>query len=643
MLITTWIYLTLSAVSALSVAVGRPWTSVIARLSNPREIWSSPVFLETNKVLTGAWAVIFGAAALVSEFGPPMLHIAAGVVMTAMGVASTRVGRWYSERKLEGLGIQVDSSGDVLKALQDQIDAANPWDWEPPELGVAEHSSRDCDVIVIGSGVGGLTAGALLAKRGHRVTVVEQHTIPGGFCHSWKRMVHTQDGRARVQFDAGVHDVSGTHAGGTIDNILRLVEAQERIDWRTVSQEYVVGDQRIVVPEDWRTFVDELGLRFPVDRHRVEALFAEIKKVHDGLYSAADWSLGVPRPPQTVEGMLTFSAEHPTTLKWRHMPFLEMLDEFLTDPKLKQLLTVLTGYLTDRPKDLTVGNMAPIFGYYFNGGRYPAGGSQRFPDLLVQVIRENGGAVHFKSSVERILVANDAVRGIRLTDGAEILAPAVVSNADLSRTIGDLLKDVALPEEFASRFGKLETSTSGLAVQLVVDFVPDVEPITIVSDGAGLGFAMSIPSLVDPEIAPPGCAGIELLSFVSKEEALRWKRDDPDYASRKRKACDALVEQAAKLVPGLAEGIIFREDSTPRTFEHFAWTEGGAIYGPAIRVERPPAKTPVRGLVLAGSSVFPGPGVEAAVISGALAAHAIDPSGIEALGSQQAAEGHTSS
>ena len=78
------------------------------------------------------------------------------------------------------------------------------------------------------------------------------------------------------------------------------------------------------VNERTRIFVDELGLRFPVDRHRVEALFAEIKKVHDGLYSAADWSLGVPRPPQTVEGMLTFSAEHPTTLKWRHMPFLEM-------------------------------------------------------------------------------------------------------------------------------------------------------------------------------------------------------------------------------------------------------------------------------------------------------------------------------
>jgi hypothetical protein len=227
---------------------------------------------------------------------------------------------------------------------------------------------------------------------------------------------------------------------------------------------------------------------------------------------------------------------------------------------------VLTGYLTDRPGDLTVGNMAPIFGYYVNGGRYPVGGSQRLPD------------------------------------------------------------------GYRSSFGTLETSTSGLAVQLVVDCVPDVEPITIVSGHCGLGFAMSIPSLIDPELAPSGCAAIELLSFVGKDEAITWDREDPDYESRKRKACDGLVERAAALVPGLAEAIIFREDSTPRTYEHFACTEVGSIYGPATASNRPPAKTPVRGLVLAGSSVFPGPGVEAVVISGALAAHAIDPSGVELLG-----------
>jgi hypothetical protein len=454
-----WIYAVLSAGSALSVLAGRPWTSIISRRTNPPELWGNPVFLETNNLLSGTWALLFGGAALVAKFGSPMEHVSAGVAMTLLGLASNRIGRWYSERKLEALGIEVDSSGDVLKSLQDQIDSANPWNWPPPALEVAQSAAGDLDVIV-----------------------------------------------------------------------------------------------------------RELGERFPAERRRVRALFEEIKAVHDGLYSTAAWALGVPRPPESVEGMLEFAANEPTALRWRHRPFLEMLNDFLRDAELKKFLAVLTGYLTDRPGDLTVGNMAPIFGYYFNGGRYPVGGSQRLPD------------------------------------------------------------------GYRSSFGTLETSTSGLAVQLVVDCVPDVEPITIVSGDCGLGFAMSIPSLIDPELAPSGCAAIELLSFVGKDEAITWDREDPDYESRKRKACDGLVERAAALVPGLAEAIIFREDSTPRTYEHFACTEVGSIYGPATASNRPPAKTPVRGLVLAGSSVFPGPGVEAVVISGALAAHAIDPSGVELLG-----------
>ena len=75
-------------------------------------------------------------------------------------------------------------------------------------------------------------------------------------------------------------------------------------------------------------------------------------------------------------------------------PFVEMLDEFFKDQRMKDLLCALTGYLSDNPNSLTVGHMAPIFGYHYDGGYYPVGGSQAFPNALVDVIEKHGGKVY---------------------------------------------------------------------------------------------------------------------------------------------------------------------------------------------------------------------------------------------------------
>jgi all-trans-retinol 13,14-reductase len=181
-----------------------------------------------------------------------------------------------------------------------------------------------------------------------------------------------------------------------------------------------------------------------------------------------------------------------------------------------------------------------------------------------------------------------------------------------------------IPPDFLARVERLQPSTSAFAVFLGLDYVPDIEPITIVTADRQ-GIAIAVPSKVDPSLAPPGHSSATLITLMPPQAAEEWNRKAPGYTELKRRAGDGLIARAEKALPGLRGHIVYRQDGSPATFARYAWTTGGAIYGPAAGSWRPPAKSPVERLVLAGAGVFPGAGVEAVVISGTLAAEALCP------------------
>jgi hypothetical protein len=170
----------------------------------------------------------------------------------------------------------------------------------------------------------------------------------------------------------------------------------------------------------------------------------------------------------------------------------------------------------------------------------------------------------------------------------------------------------------------LRPSTSAFVVFLGVDYVPDVEPITMLAAG-GRQIGIAIPSKVDPSLAPRGHSSVSLITLMPPAPDGAWNRKTPGYAAKKRSLGDALIAEAEQALPGLRGHIVYRQEGSPATFARYAWTTGGAIYGAGVGQWQPPIKSPVEGLVLAGAGVFPGAGVEAVVISGTLAADAICP------------------
>ncbi|KUK40718.1 MAG: All-trans-retinol 13,14-reductase, partial [Clostridia bacterium 62_21] len=431
--------------------------------------------------------------------------------------------------------------------------------------------------------------------------------------------------RLRYVFDAGVHDVSGLGPRGPVTNLLRRLGISDRLEWRRVGHEYVLPDFRLKVPRTVEDLIRALQERFPAERETVAAFFTEMKGIYRDLYADVERTGGVPCPPRTPEEMLAYPRTHPYAFRWMDVPYTAMLDRFFRDPRLKRFLLLLTGYLSDRPETLTAGQMAPLFGYYFDGGYYPVGGSRALADALAEVIEACGGSLLLRAPVERILIEGGRAAGVIFAGGRTHRAGAVISNADVRKTFLELVGREYLPLGFARRIEGLEFSTSAFAVFLGVDFVPDLEPVTLVCTEDGRGLGIMTPSRVDPGLAPPGHASITLLTLVPQAEATTWDRRAPDYTRRKREFGDALIALAEQVLSGLREHIVFREEASPATFARYAWTTDGAIYGPAAGQWRPPAKSPVERLYLAGAGVFPGAGIEAVVISGTLAADAVCP------------------
>jgi all-trans-retinol 13,14-reductase len=235
--------------------------------------------------------------------------------------------------------------------------------------------------------------------------------------------------------------------------------------------------------------------------------------------------------------------------------------------------------------------------------------------------------------VAKIMVEHGRASGIELGNGRSVRARAVVSNADLKRTFLDLVDAQHLPQYFRAQIAGAQPATSAFMVHLGIDFVPDIKPAVHASGDPRIGIEAL--SLVDPTAAPPGHATIGIIALLPHAEAVRWFpaqgaddwkewRRSVEYEGRKTAFGDRMIAAAERVVPGLSRHIVYRTDASPVTYARYYWTSAGAIYGISRQGRLRGPKSPVPCLVVAGSATT-GPGVEAAVISGALAANALVP------------------
>jgi phytoene dehydrogenase-like protein len=498
----------------------------------------------------------------------------------------------------------------------------------------------DYDAIVIGSGSGGLSAAVAMANAGKRVAVFEQHYLPGGYSQSFQLNGY--------RFSPGIHYIGQLGPGQRLRQIYEgLGVADDLIFFEINPAGYdhvVVGDERFAIPKGEARFRARLKDRFPTEAKGIDGYFDLVGRLADELA----WA----RPPRTLAETLLLPLRMRTTLRWGTVPLGRVLDRFTRDPLLQAILSIQAGDHGMAPSRAPMALHAGLQSYYFDGACYPRGGGHAIPDALINRLRKQGGEIHLRSDVARILVRNGRVAGIRLTDGREVSAPIVVSNADPGMTWGRLVEPEHVPARLRHRVRHLRYSISTLSLFMAVDMdlraagldsgniwyssTPDVDACYEVAQRTDLSHVAEIPgmffnvtTLKDPTLRRDGIHTIEALALASPDAFARWRDTDPahrpeDYAAMKEYLADRILDAVERFVPGLRERVVFRTLGTPLTNIHYLHATGGAIYGTenTLRNLGPfsfPVRTVIPGLFECGASTL-SPGIHGVTNSGLAAA-----------------------
>jgi len=522
------------------------------------------------------------------------------------------------------------------------------------------------DAIVVGAGIGGLVAAALLARRGLDVLVVDRHAVAGGNATIFSRRGYA--------FDVGLHYVGGCHAGGALPAVL---EAAGAGDVRFLEldpsgyDELLLPGLRLLVPRGLEAWRDRLCERFPRERRGIDRygrLLAELKRGLDVWH----------RPG----ALLASSLRSPHLLRWSLSSFGAFLGSCTRDPLLSGALAAQhVGYALPPSRASTLVG-AGIALHYLEGAWYPAGGGQVLADALADSIRRHGGRLALRTAARRILLERGTVAGVELEDrdGRRVVrAPVVISNADLKHTLLGLVGEGGLRPATARRARAWDMAPAlgvayvGLRGDLRTAGHParnawvlprlDLESEYAQAAAGRLpdepGLFVTVASLKDPAhagLAPAGVTNVQLMGVAPSAPAAwgvteaeaddgRYRRQ-PAYLERKREYGERLLASAARLWPDVAARVEYLELSTPLTHRRYTGSTGGTGYGlaatPAQMLwRRPGARTEIRGLYLCGASCRSGHGIVGAALSGVFAAGAVLPGrlAVEVLGRRLAARG----
>lgn len=500
------------------------------------------------------------------------------------------------------------------------------------------------DVIVIGSGMAGMSCASALSRYGRKVLILEQHYVPGGFTHMF-----TRKGFA---WDAGTHAIGQMTKNTPSKRMLDWL-TDSKVEWVSLGEKYdriYLGDgDEFYYHNSFKGYSQALIDKFPNEKEQINKYFKLCRSTNakcqiyftKNVMPKALRIFGKPiRPIMDILFKKTTQ---------------EVLNELGLSQKLQRILTANWGYYGNIPKESSWALHALVVQHFMAGASYPKGGSKVFASTLLESVLKNGGDVYCQARVKEISVKDGKTNGVIMDDGLFIPAKYVISATAAKVSAGKLVPEKYKKSEWAKKILEQKDSPSYIELNMgfntdITQFGADTKNHWIFSDdNLELKYwdvlnensrppilYISFPSVKEPEHATINGEvrhAAECITFVEWEIFEKWqntqyKNREEAYEKFKADLSQRIINELKLKFPQMMEHLTHFELSTPLSVEHFVKTAHGSIYGLDGTPERFACKelsphTPINNFYLTGVDTL-ATGIVGAMTSGLMTASHLD-------------------
>ena len=490
------------------------------------------------------------------------------------------------------------------------------------------------DVIVIGAGLSGLTAAALLSKRNLNVCVIEAQYKPGGSCGIFKR--------GDTVFEQGSAMIYGFNDKGFSPHRFVFNALEESIDIVKHDELYAINFEghRIIFYEDIDRFIEELVKVFPNERENFKRFYSDLSKRYIKII-AQDPKFITPdamKKESGLKALIKHPIEYIRFLGYMNKNTESILQKYFKDPKVFNLFDKLTStycYTTVKETPAILSSIMFVDNH-FGGSYYPAGSTLNLVGKLEKVIEENNGEMIYNTEVEKIIVENNIAKGIKLDNGEVLSGKYIINSGNVWNLYNKLLKDEA-SKEIKKWVNSLEPSYPSVVIFALVkkEVIPNgTLPIEmLIADKSKLDegeITVYILSIDDKTLCKEEYHTIMAIgpSFKAWPKGFKNNYKNEEYRKMKEIEKNRMLNVLEKRFPGFKEGLCHVEISTPTTLNRYVLKEGGSVAGPKQKLgqhmlKRLKTKSDINNLYNCGESTVMGTGTPAVTISGISAANLI--------------------